>query len=220
MANKFKLTEEEQLWFDNFVKTDEFAEALAIAWRYGSKRNDCFSIRNQRKWIVSRFSDLIKRSWSMRYCEYEGDAPYWEGAISVNHPFVEKLFEMGWSQITKEERSFPEGDFNEKVFVSTYILLLHEVGIIREKIKGRILVRPRLRIHGSVDVLNNIGRVLHNELDVGLKKLQSDQKVPRAKTIYYQSKVEIPKILEFAGATDTLNKFNSFSLGYQQEVVC
>lgn len=215
MTKKFELTEEEQLWFDNFIKTDEFAEALAIAWKYGSKRNDCFSVRNQRKWIVSRFSELIQRSWSIRYCEYKGDAPYWEGAISVNHPFVEKLFEMGWSQITKGARLFPQGEFNELIFVKTYILLLHDVGTIREKRKGKLLVRPRLRIHGSVDVLNNISRVLHNEIDVGLKKLQTDYKIPQAKTIYYQSKSDIPRILKFAGATESLEKFYSFNLGYQ-----
>ncbi|PGC41185.1 hypothetical protein COM18_11665 [Bacillus pseudomycoides] len=34
--------------------------------------------------IVSRFSELIQRNWSIRYCEYKGDDPYWEGDISAN----------------------------------------------------------------------------------------------------------------------------------------
>ncbi|WP_242298283.1 hypothetical protein [Bacillus cereus group sp. BfR-BA-01382] len=216
MPRKFKFTEEEQLRFDHFVTTDEFAEVLAIAWRYGSKRNDNFSIRSQRKWIVARFSELVERSWSIRYCEYGSDEPYWEGAVCLNHPLVNMLVEMGWSQVTKEERSFPIGDFNEIVFVKTFILLLHDLGTIREKRKGRMIFRPRLRIHGSVDVLNNIGRVLHNELNVGFKKLQSDQKVPRAKTVYFQSKFEIPKILKFVGATESLDKFNSLDLGSRE----
>ncbi|MED2435268.1 hypothetical protein P4Z44_32690, partial [Bacillus thuringiensis] len=216
MPRKFKFTEEEQLRFDYFVTTDEFAEVLAIAWRYGSKRNDSFSIRSQRKWIVARFSELVERSWSIRYCEYGGDEPYWEGAVCLNHPLVNMLVEMGWSQVTKEERSFPIGDFNELVFVKTFILLLHDLGTIREKRKGRMIIRPRLRIHGSVDVLNNIGRVLHNELNVGFKKLQSDQKVPRAKTVYFQSKFEIPKILEFVGAVESLDNFNSLDLGSRE----
>ncbi|WP_249265527.1 hypothetical protein [Bacillus thuringiensis] len=161
---------------------------------------------------------MVERSWSIRYCEYGGDEPYWEGAVCLNHPLVNMLVEMGWSQVTKEERSFPIGDFNEIVFVKTFILLLHDLGTIREKRKGRMIVRPRLRIHGSVDVLNNIGRVLHNELNVGFKKLQSDQKVPRAKTIYFQSKSEIPKILEFVGAAESLDKFNSLNLGSREAV--
>lgn len=216
MPRKFKFTEEEQMRFNHFVTTDEFAEVLAIAWRYGSKRNDSFSIRSQRRWIVARFSELVERSWSIRYCEYGGDEPYWEGAVCLNHPLVNMLVEMGWSQVTKEESSFPIGDFNEIVFVKTFILLLHDLGTIREKRKGRMIIRPRLRIHGSVDVLNNIGRVLHNELNVGFKKLQSDQKVPRAKTVYFQSKFEIPKILEFVGAAESLDKFNSLDLGSRE----
>lgn len=135
MPRKFKFTEEEQLRFDHFVTTDEFAEVLAIAWRYGSKRNDSFSIRSQRKWIVARFSELVERSWSIRYCEYGGDEPYWEGAVCLNHPLVNMLVEMGYPQVTKEERSFPIGDFNEIVFVKTFILLLHDLGTIREKEK-------------------------------------------------------------------------------------
>ncbi|WP_257141496.1 hypothetical protein [Bacillus toyonensis] len=184
-AEKFKFTEEEQLRFTHFISTDEFAEVLAISWRYGSKRKGCFSIRSQRKWIVACFSELVERSWAINYCEYEGSEPYWEVSVCLTHLLVNILFEMGWFQVTKEERSFPTGDFDEIVFVKTIILLLHDLGTIQEKRKDRILVRSRLRIHGSVDVLNNIGRVLHNQLNVGFKKLQSDQKISRAKTIYF-----------------------------------
>lgn len=218
MVKKFELTEEEQLWFDDFVKTDEFAEVLAIIWRYGAKRKDGFSIRNKRHWIVARFKDLVKRSGSVRYCGFDEDYIYWESMINFNHPLVNKIVEMGWSPITEGNRSFPKGDFNKSVFVSTYILLLHDLGTIKEKNKKGIFIRPRLRIHGSVDVLNNISMVLHNELDIGLKKLQTDQKIPKAKTIYYQSKIEIPKILEFVGAAESLDRFNSLDLGYQEVV--
>ncbi|WP_180231577.1 hypothetical protein [Bacillus nitratireducens] len=67
---------------------------------------------------------------------------------------------------------------------------------------------------GFVDVLNNIGRVLHQELGIGVKKLQTNGKIPQAKTIYYQSKKEISLILEFAGVLETLEEFNDLNLGY------
>lgn len=51
-----------------------------------------------------------------------------------------------------------------------------------------------------------------------LKNCKAYQKVPRAKTVYFQSKFEIPKILEFVGAMESLDKFNSFNLGYQEVV--
>ncbi|MEX5521492.1 hypothetical protein [Bacillus cereus] len=65
-----------------------------------------------------------------------------------------------------------------------------------------------------MDVLNNIARVLHHELGVGLKRIQTDGKIPQAKQIYYQSKKEIPLILEFAGAIESLHRFYDFRLGY------
>lgn len=94
------------------------------------------------------------------------------------------------------------------------IRLLHDLGIVHGQDKGKIYKRARLRIHGSVDVLNNIARVLHRELGVGLKRIQTDGKIPQAKQIYYQSKKEIPLILEFAGAIESLHRFYDFRLGY------
>lgn len=73
-----------------------------------------------------------------------------------------------------------------------------------------------MRIHGSVDVLQNICRVLHQDLGIEPKKLQTDLKIERAKTIYYQSKKDIPAILDYIGAEESLDKFNSFDLGYQE----
>ncbi|WP_242295182.1 hypothetical protein [Bacillus cereus group sp. BfR-BA-01426] len=218
MPRKFTFTEEERVWFDQFVTTDEFAEVLAIVWRYGANRKFGFSVRNKRRWIVARFKELVKRSGSVRHCNFDEDYIYWESMINFSHPLVHKITEMGWSPITEGNRTFPKGSFNKRVFVSTYIRLLHEVGTIREKNKKGIFIRPRLRIHGSVDVLNNISKVLHDELGVGLKKLQTDHKIPQAKTIYFQSKKEIPKILEFAGATESLDKFYSFDLGLREVV--
>ncbi|WP_340688882.1 hypothetical protein [Bacillus cereus] len=115
----------------------------------------------------------------------------------------------------KQERLYPKGRFNETIFVKTYILIRHDVGIVRENTNGRIFVRPRLRIHGSIDVLNNICRVLHQDLGITPKKLQTNLRVERSKTLYYQSKKDIPSILDYIGAKESLDKFNSFNLGYQ-----
>ncbi|MEC3021277.1 hypothetical protein [Bacillus cereus] len=74
-----------------------------------------------------------------------------------------------------------------------------------------------MRILGSVDVLNNIVRVLHNELYIGMKCIQTDHKISQAKIVYYQSKKDIPKILEFAGAVESLEGFYQLELGDETE---
>lgn len=43
------------------------------------------------------------------------------------------------------------------VFVKTYALMRHDVGITREKrLKNKIYIRPCLRIHGSTDTLEHL----------------------------------------------------------------
>lgn len=216
MTKKFRLSNEEEKQFNQFLATDDFAEILAILWRYGPKRKGYFSIRNKKKEIPERFRELVVRSNSVRYCkrEREGKVNFWEIGINEYHPLVKKIEEMNWTPISEKNRTFPKEIFNEKVFVATYIRLLHDLGTVHGQDKGKIYKRACLRIHGSVDVLNNITRVLHRELGVGLKRIQTDGKIPQAKQIYYQSKKEIPLILEFAGAIESLHRFYDFRLGY------
>ncbi|HFK1409887.1 TPA: hypothetical protein ACGXKU_006132 [Bacillus cereus] len=63
-------------------------------------------------------------------------------------------------------------------------------------------------------MLQHINQHLHNKLGVSFKKLQTDEKVERAKILCYQSKREIPVILKYIDSKESLEKFNSFKLGY------
>ncbi|PFO74143.1 hypothetical protein COC58_28545 [Bacillus cereus] len=64
----------------------------------------------------------------------------------------------------------------------------HDVEIMREKRpKNKIYIRPRLRIHGSTDILEHLNKFTFEELGIKKKKLQTDGKVPKLKTLYFQS---------------------------------
>ncbi|MGG2933871.1 hypothetical protein ABEO66_06785 [Bacillus pacificus] len=209
----------EKDWIDEFIKTDEFSEALGFIWRFGHIHawNKRFELSHKSVHVVSRFSDLIFGATAPRsYFRTDKGFTEWECHIDFSHPFIQKAQEMGWTPRLQQERLFPKGDFNESIFVKTYLFLRHDLGIIREKTKHGVLIRPRLRIHGSVDVLQNICRVLHQDLGIKPKKLQTDTKIERAKTIYYQSKKDIPAILEYIGSEESLEKYNSLNLGYQE----
>lgn len=210
----------EQEWFRQFKKTDGFSEALGIIWRFGHIHAGAskFGLSHKSMHVVSRFSNLIVGVSEPRsYFRKEKGFIEWECHLNSTHPFLQEAQKMGWTPRLKQERLFPIGEFNQSIFVKTYILMRHDVGIMKEKTKNGILVRPRLRIHGSVDVLQNICRVLHQDLNIKPKKLQTDRKVERAKTIYYQSKKDIPAILKYIGAEESLEKYNSFNLGYQED---
>lgn len=219
MTKIYKFTDKFIEEFHEFVNTDTFSELLGIVWRYGHfhVHDNKFELSHKNREIIERFSILAKGATPVK-SRYRSDKGFheWHCNIHGNHPLLKKIRNMGWQPITHQERTYPKGDFNHSIFIKTYILMRHDVGIIREKTPKGILTRPRLRIHGSVDVLQHITQHLHTELGVGLKKLQTDWKVARAKTIYYQSKRDIPLILEYVGAWEALEKFNSFELGYEK----
>ncbi|HDX9529945.1 TPA: hypothetical protein ROX84_005225 [Bacillus thuringiensis] len=103
LTKKKSLTEEEEKQFNQFLEIDGFAEALAIAWRFGLKRKDSFTIRNKQQWISERFHQLIIRSNTVRYNERlpEEKSGFWEVDININHPFLQTIKEMGWTSISK-----------------------------------------------------------------------------------------------------------------------
>lgn len=201
---------------DKYFKSEQFAEALGIAWRYGSKRH-MFSVRHIDPEVVNRYAELIPGDLKVT-SNYRKDKDYvqWECNIYLQHPFFLKMVELGWKPLFEQDRVYPKGEFDEDTFVKSYIRLHHDIGTTRVKVRESYFIKPRLRIHGSTDVLENIGDLLLNRIGIKKKKIQTDHKVQRAKTIHYQSKFEVPKILEFVGAAESLEKFNSFDLGYQE----
>lgn len=109
----------------------------------------------------------------------------------------------------------PKGEFNKEIFFKTYILMRHYVGIMREKRpKNKIYIRPRLRIHGSTDILEHLNEFMFEELGIKKKKLQTDSKIPKAKTLYFQSYKDVESILKYIGASETLEMLYSFDLGF------
>ncbi|ARJ21148.1 hypothetical protein B7492_07795 [Bacillus mycoides] len=218
MAERFQYTVADKEWFKYFVESDEFSESLGIVWKYGAEGWYHFEIVHKNREIIDRFATLIKGTTTVK-CRFrkEKNLTEWFCNISLNHPFLLKIKEMGWTPLIEQERMYPKGDFNHAIFIKTYILMRHEVGMMREKTKKGVINRARLRIHGSTDVLQHINQHLHEELNISLKKLQTDIKVARAKTLIYQSNTDIPIILKYIGAKSTLEKFNSFELGYVEK---
>lgn len=204
--------------FDIFFKTDRFGEALGIVWGFGSINKDYFSVRHIKRPIVDRFAELVENTSHVHsHYRKEKDHSYWECHVSLQHPFFIKMKELGWAPMNVMERVYPKGDFDQAAFVKSYTRLHYDLGKIREKKPQGYYVRPRLRIHGSNDILLKINSYLYHELGIGIKKIQTDHKIERAKVIYFYSKKEIPKILEFMSSSEATEIYNSLKLGYQGE---
>ncbi|WP_423098018.1 hypothetical protein [Bacillus thuringiensis] len=215
MEKYFEDTKENREWFESFVKSDEFSEALGIVWKYGKERWTYFTIGNKKREIVSRFVEIVKGTSPMRANFIKQDNyTQWCCNMNLKHPFLIKIKEMGWTPRMEQEREYPKGEFHHAVFIKTYIRICHEVGTMRKKTRKGIKVTcARLRIHGSKDMLQHINKHLHDALGISLKKLQKDTSSNRVKVLYYQSQKDIPVILKYIGAKESLEKFNSFNLG-------
>lgn len=213
MAKKFLYTPENIVWFESFLKSNEFSEALGIVWKYGYKNPSYFQIRHRKQEIVERFKILIKDTTPIKtHYRKDKDFTEWSCNISLNHPFLQKIKQLGWTPLGKQERMYPKGEINHDIFIKTYILMRHDVELVQEKKQKKIVKRARLRLHGSTNILQHINLHLHTKLNVSLKTIQTHSKVNRTKTLYYQSTKEIPIILEYIRAWETLEKFNSFTL--------
>ncbi|HDR4551278.1 hypothetical protein [Bacillus cereus] len=208
----------EKNWIDDFIKTDAFSEALGMVWRNGYETNVYgywyFQFTHKSQTIVKRFADFFGKDIKSRYREDKGYVE-WYTSMKSSHSFIIKAKELGWTPIQEKSRAFPKGEFNKEVFVKTYILMRHDLGTMREKRKNnKIYVRPRLRIHGSTDILEHLNEFMFEELGIKKKKLQTDGKIPKAKTLYFQSYKDIESILKYIGASETLETLYSFDLGF------
>lgn len=212
---KFNLTEEDIKWFDDFFQSKEFAEALAIVWGFGSHLADSFVVRNADSTVVERFSQLVRKTRPLHPYECKDKAkPYtqWVCGMHHLHPFVLKIKSMGWVGSNNEDKPYPKGSFDEEVFVKMYIKLHHSLD--KSYSTAKKYTRPRLRIHGTADVLSHISHFLFEQLNVGEKKVQNHKQTTRTKTLQYTSKLEIPQILNYVNAAESIKKFDSLKLGY------
>lgn len=70
----------------------------------------------------------------------------------------------------------------------------HDVGIMREKRpKNKIYIRPRLRIHGSTDILEHLNEFMFEELDIKRKSCRLMEKYQKQKR-YISNHIKILRI--------------------------
>ena len=216
---KVQFDENDLKWFGDFYKSKEFSEALAIVWGYGSHFVDSFVVRNVNRQVVERFYSLVHKARPVHsYLCTDKKKPYtqWVCGLHHQHPFVLKIKTMGWVPITHGDKPYPVGQFDEETFIKTYAQLHHSLDTSRSKETGYI--RPRLRFHGTQGVLGRITVYLSERISVRKKKVQNHKVSDKTKTLQYTSKTEIPQILEYIGATASLEKYHSLELGYEKTI--
>jgi hypothetical protein len=218
-SQKIQFDEDDMKWFDAFYESNEFAEALAIVWGHGSHLLDSFVVRTVNRQAVERFHSLVHKARPVHsYLCTDKKKPYtqWKCSLHHQHPFVLKIQTMGWTPIQHNDKPYPVGQFDEKTFIKTYTQLHHSLDTSRSK--EIEYIRPRLRFHGTQGVLERITVYLSESIGVKKKKVQNHHRTDKTKILQYTSKKEIPHILEYIGATASLEKYHSLQLGYEKTI--
>lgn len=216
---KVQFDENDLKWFDVFYKSNEFAEALAIVWGYGSHYVDSFAVRTVNRQVVERFHSLVHKArpvYSYLCTDKKKSYIQWKCSLHHQHPFVLKIKTMGWIPIQHGDKPYPVGKFDEETFIKAYTQLHHSLDTSRSK--ETRYIRPRLRFHGTQGVLERITVYLSKSIGVKKKKIQNHHGTDKTKTLQYTSKREIPHILEYIGATASLEKYHSLQLGYEKTI--
>ncbi|HHT7044742.1 TPA: hypothetical protein ACTZ2N_005201 [Bacillus cereus] len=214
MRKLLAIEKSEREWFVDFRKTDEFAEALAFVWRNGHKSSGSFILSDDSFEYINRFATLVNTTVRSN-SDKTLNIGTWYCSLGMNHPFITEIIKMGWKSGSRYERDYPHGDFNDAAFIKTYINIRHDLS--RKKSNGRrgVYFAPRLRIYGSEQVLRRINQHFHETIGTKIKSIQLESKKKNIKTINYQSVEEVQNILEYVGALESLERFYSFELGYQ-----
>jgi hypothetical protein len=190
-----------------------FSEALAIAWCVGSHTNDAFLVRHRRKEIPERFYELVPHIRPVRkFYDKQLDYHRWEIGMFHLHPFVQKLKEVGWTPIFHEQRNYPTADIDHEIFIKTYIRIRHSYDVQRDP----NYLRPRLRIHTTLAIAPYINELLARKLDIQPKRPQKHKVSDKMVVLFYTSKKEVPLILEYVEAKESLEKFDQSILGWKK----
>lgn len=113
--------------------------------------------------------------------------------LPLDHVLTKRLFSLGWTGRKNPNRQFPVGEINEREFINGYCYTKMTVD------------NYRIRIYGSKGIVSSIDNYLQRTIQTTPKTPQQclgktqDGYSGQCWAIYYQSKAEVPRILEIIG---------------------
>lgn len=112
--------------------------------------------------------------------------------INLKQPFCQRLLALGWTGRFHEDRQYPDGEINHLDFIRGYCYT-------KTTYEPQ---KPRLRIYGSIAILQAIDNYLVSNINTVPKKIQvcrgrtQDGYIGQCYALYYQSKIEVARIAE------------------------
>lgn len=162
---------------------------LGFTWGVGTISSHRLFIRYHDVELLAEIAEVL-RTKAKPYHPTEGKTAL---RFSLKHPFAQRLMSLGWSGRLDKERKYPRGLFDEIEFIRGYCHTKATLDVVRPK--G--VPTPRLRIYGSLDIVTKIDNFLAARFGLKPKKPQlCNGESGTCYAIYYQSKRDVPQIVE------------------------
>jgi hypothetical protein len=180
--------------FEQMRGHPDFSFVVGMIWAVGSDLGEKFVIRHKNRQIIDRIHDVLKVAYipepyvlAGRYCIQ----------IGITHPFMRFLRDAGWTGRKSAGRDMPTCDLDTEAFVCGYVLVHHSLTWSRNR--RRKIPYLRLRIYGSVAIMEYIESHLSEWTGVGRKKLQPHTGSEKMVTIEYTMREEVEILCRFLG---------------------
>lgn len=170
----------------------------AIGFLWGSARlsGDHLIAQNKNKDILLKFKNITGISNKIfKTVTAQGSTSY-RLKINKRHKYVQHMLNNGYvGRIGNEERNPPKSidKHNEYEFLKGYFCTHYTYDLV---MRNKKLV-PRLRFYASYNILDLLNNHLHINLGCTVKKIGNHSGSDVCKILYYQSKKEIDKIMDY-----------------------
>jgi hypothetical protein len=168
--------------------------SLGLIWGLGSVNGDRFRIRHKDYNIIKRLADELGRK---PYPLHQPGKEQWAAHVPVSHPLYAYLVSLGWASRWNVDRPYPAGDIDHGEFIRGFVSVHHTLS--KTKLGRSKALFPRLRIYGSKTILEAIDRHFVASLGTTPKTVQKHGRSEICHILYYQSKKEVPVLLNFLG---------------------
>lgn len=169
---------------------------LGFLWGSSRLSGDYLLVQNMDKNLIYKVKDITKVDNKIFKTKTTSDRETYRLKIRKDNPYVTYMMSNGYSgRQGNEERNVPIlADPNaEYEFLSGYFCTHYTLDIARN---GNRTFK-RLRFYASDNILNLLNKHLHEQLGTTIKKIGRHNNNSVCKILYYQSKIEVPAIVEY-----------------------
>lgn len=179
-----------------------YIDYFVIGFLWGSARisGDHLLVQNSSKKLLQKVKKLGGFENKIFSTITTNRSKSWRMKIHKTNRYVVYMLNNGYEgRKGNQERSVPTSLNlnNEYEFLKGYYSTHYTIDLAR----GGYTFK-RLRFYATKNILETLNKHLHKELDTTIKKIGNHSQSNVCKILYYQSKKEVPKIIEYLGLGD------------------